>query len=364
MADARPLSVVMAAGGTAGHIEPALNVADELRRRCSDAMVTVIGSDRGLEGDLVPARGYRLISVPAVPMPRRPTADLLHLGPRMRAAVAQAARALDELQADVVIGFGGYAAVPPYLAARRRRVPLFVHEANAKAGIANRLGARLTQHVYENVPGSIRGARHLGMPLRPAIATLDRSALRDEARVFFGLDAQAPVLFVFGGSQGAASVNDALRDALPALRAAGIAVLHAHGARNEPLGPADAWYAPVAFIERMDLAYAAADLALCRAGAMTVAELTAVGLPAVYVPLPIGNGEQRFNAVPVVNAGGGVIVDNADLSGASLAAVVCELLGDRIALARMTEAAQGLGVRDAAGRLVDDVLAAVGGQRA
>lgn len=361
MAEARPLRVVMAAGGTAGHIEPALNVADELRRRRPDAQVTVIGSDRGMESTLVPARGYELITVPAVPMPRRPSTDLLLVGPRVRDAVGKATAALDRLQAQAVVGFGGYAAVPPYLAARRRHIPLFIHEANAKAGIANRLGARFTSHVYENVPGSMRAARHLGMPLRPAIANLDRAGLRAQARASFGLPTDAPVLLVFGGSQGAASINDALAEALPRLRAAGIAVLHAHGSRNAALAPADGWYLPVAFIDRMDLAYAAADLALCRAGAMTVAELTAVGLPAIYVPLPIGNGEQRLNAQPVVDAGGGLLIDNADLTASRLADAVLGLLDDGDVLRSMSAAASALGVRDASQVLVDDLLAVLDG---
>lgn len=361
MADGRPLSFVMAAGGTAGHIEPALNVADEIRRRIPDARITVIGGDRGLESTLVPARGYELITVPAVPMPRRPTFDLFHFGPRLRSAVRLAASALDDVGADAVIGFGGYAAVPPYLAARRKKVPLFIHEANAKAGVANRLAARFTSHVYENVPGSLAGARHVGMPLRPAITELDREASRAEARTFFGLEPKARVLFVFGGSQGAQAINDALAGALEGLRAAGVAVLHAHGPRNAPLRPADGWYVPVAFIDRMDFAYAAADVALCRAGAMTCAELTAVGLPAIYVPLPIGNGEQRLNAAPIVAAGGALIVDNADLTAASLETLVTQLLGDDERLSAMAAASGTLGVRDAAARLVDDVLANVNG---
>ena len=360
MAEARPLSFVMAAGGTAGHIEPALNIADELRRRLPNARITVMGGERGLEATLVPARGYDLVTVPAVPMPRRPSTDLLQVGPRVKAAVALASLALDRVHADAVIGFGGYAAVPAYLAARRRKIPLFIHEANAKAGVANRLGARFTAHRYENFPGSLRGARHVGMPLRPAIANLDRARQRSTGRAFFGLDPHAPVLFVFGGSQGAQSVNEALAAALPTLRAAGVAVLHAHGARNSPITATDPWYVPVAFIDRMDLAYAASDLALCRAGAMTCAELTAVGLPALYVPLPIGNGEQRLNASPIVAAGGGVLIDNANLNGASLTNSALLLLQDERSLAEMSLSAKGMGVRDASSQLVDDVLAVLG----
>ena len=151
-----------------------------------------------------------------------------------------------------------------------------------------------------------------------AITDLDRAALRAQARAHFGFADDARVLFVFGGSQGAQSINRAVAGAAEDLAAAGISVLHAHGPKNvldlpEPRA-GDPPYVAVPYLSRMDLAYAAADLAVCRSGAMTVAEVSAVGLPAIYVPLPIGNGEQRLNALPVVNAGGGVLVDDADLS--------------------------------------------------
>ena len=350
------LHVVPAAGGTAGHVEPDLNLADELRTQDPSIAVTVIGGDRGLESVLVPARGYPLRTVPAVPLPRRPSLDLLALPPRLLGAVRRAAAILDEVDAGIVVGFGGYAAMPTYLAARRRGIPLAVHEANARAGVANRVATRLTPHRYEAVAGSLPGAQVVGMPLRPAIASLDRAALRAQARAALGLPASGPVLLAFGGSQGARSLNDALAGAMPALVAAGISVLHAHGPRNAPVSDLPG-YVPVAYVERLDLAYAAADLALCRAGAMTCAELAAVGLPAVYVPLPIGNGEQRLNALPVVQAGGGLIVDDADLTAEWLAREVPALLHDGGRIAAMGEAAKAHGVRDGAARLAAHVLA-------
>lgn len=345
-----PLHVVLAAGGTAGHVEPALNLADALAR-LAPVEVSVLGGTRGLETTLVPARGLTLRTVPAVPMPRRPSIDLVKLPPRLLAAVRQAEHHLREAKADIVVGFGGYAAVPGYLAARRLGIPLVIHEANARAGLANRLAARFTRHAFTAVPGTITNARVVGMPLRQVIATLDRSALRDEARSTFGLAVDRPVLLVFGGSQGAARLNAAVEGALPALLAAGCQVLHAVGGRNA-LPAAQDGYVPVAYLDRMDLAYAAADLALCRAGAMTCAELAAVGLPAVYVPLPIGNGEQRLNAEPVVGAGGGLLIDDAACTSEWLARTVPPLLHDEARRAAMGAAAHEHGVRDA-----DEVLA-------
>lgn len=338
--------MVLAAGGTAGHIEPALNLADALRRIDPDVGITVIGGERGLESTLVPARGYDLVRIPAVPMPRRPNTDLLKLGPRLQRAVRDATRVLRERTADVVVGFGGYAAVPAYLAARRTRTPLVIHESNATPGVANRLGSRLTSNVLASIPGIMPGSRVVGLPLRRTIATLDRAAARAEARAYFGLSADAPVLLVFGGSQGALRLNTTVAAALPALTAAGIEVLHAYGARNEAPTPA-AGYVPLPYIDRMDLAYAAADLALTRAGAMTCAELAAVGLPAVYVPLPIGNGEQRINAEPVVSAGGGLLVDDGAITAEWLTQTATSVLHDGSRLQSMSAAAYEHGVRDA-----------------
>jgi UDP-N-acetylglucosamine--N-acetylmuramyl-(pentapeptide) pyrophosphoryl-undecaprenol N-acetylglucosamine transferase len=356
------MHVVLAGGGTAGHVEPALALADALRRRDPTIGVTALGTERGLESRLVPARGYSLALVPRVPVPRRPSPDLLLLPARLRAAVRRAGEILDDVGADVVVGFGGYVAAPAYLAARRRRLPIVVHEANALPGLANRLGARFTRHVAVSSPGTrLPHARHVGLPLRRSIAGLDRAARREEGRAVFGLAPQRPTLLAFGGSQGARRLNVAVRGAAAAVSAAGGQVLHAVGpaAAGESGGPVgDPAYVPVPYLDRMDLAYAAADLALCRAGALTCAELVAVGLPAVYVPLPHGNGEQELNARPIVAAGGGVLLPDAELTADTVVTSVLPLLLDRSRLSAMGVAAAGLGRPDADERLADLVLSA------
>lgn len=356
-----PTRVLLAGGGSAGHVEPALATADALRRGNPDCQVTLLGTRRGLETRLVPARGYPLELIPAVPMPRRLTFDLAVLPPRLLAAVRAAHRVIRRSGAEVVAGFGGYVALPAYLAARAAGVPIVVHEANARPGWANRVGARLTPFVAAatdatNLPGAVR----IGMPLRVQVAELDRAATRGKARAHFGLDPQAPALFVFGGSQGARRLNEAVVAAAPGLRAAGIQVLHLSGpAHAEEVraslashqsGPA---YVVIDYLDRMELGYAAADLALCRAGAMTCAELAAVGLPAVYVPLPIGNGEQRRNAAGVVAAGGGLLVADRELTGAWLTATVPALVGEPSRLAAMSAAASRFGIRDGDLRLAE-----------
>jgi UDP-N-acetylglucosamine--N-acetylmuramyl-(pentapeptide) pyrophosphoryl-undecaprenol N-acetylglucosamine transferase len=352
------MHVVLAGGGTAGHIEPAMALADALRRRDPGVGITALGTPKGMENTLVPARGYALRHVPRVPLPRKPSGELLRLPGRLREAVAAAGRILDEVQADVVVGFGGYVSVPAYLAARRRKLPIVVHEANARPGVANRLGARLTRFVAVSaVEGGLPHARLVGIPLRRAISTLDRPARRLEALETFGLVDGYPTLLVFGGSLGAKRLNDAATAAAAALGKAGVQVLHAVGRDHaetvrvevEPGAPP---YVTVPYLDRMDLAYAAADVALCRGGAMTCAELAAVGLPAVYVPLPIGNGEQRRNALPVVNAGGGLLVDDAALDAPWIEANVVPLVADRARVAAMGAAAAAHGRRDA-----DEVLA-------
>ncbi|WP_063036368.1 undecaprenyldiphospho-muramoylpentapeptide beta-N-acetylglucosaminyltransferase [Nocardia grenadensis] len=363
------ISVIVAGGGTAGHIEPALAVADALRRLDPGIRVTALGTARGLETTLVPERGYPLELIPPVPLPRKPSADLLRLPGRVRASVRRTREIIDAVEADVIVGFGGYVALPAYLAAgrgalrRRRAVPVVVHEANAKAGIANKVGARRATRVLAAVPDSGLDAEIVGIPVRAAITSLDRAGLRAQAREHFGLPATGPVLLVFGGSQGARSLNDAISGAAPQLAAAGISVLHAHGPKNTlDIGSVDpaAPYVAVPYLSRMDLAYAAADAVVCRSGAMTVAEVSAVGLPAIYVPLPHGNGEQELNARPVVAAGGGRIVADPELSPKYVIDEVIPLLTDPARIAEMGRAAAGAGHRDAADEVARIVLRAAG----
>jgi UDP-N-acetylglucosamine--N-acetylmuramyl-(pentapeptide) pyrophosphoryl-undecaprenol N-acetylglucosamine transferase len=236
-----------------------------------------------------------------------------------------------------------------------------IHEANASAGLANRVGARSARRVLSAVPDcGLPHAEVVGVPVRSAITSLDRMALRGRARARFGFANDALVLLVFGGSQGAASINRAVAAAAKDLAAAGISALHAHGPKNTLDLPhpaaGDPPYVAVPYLDQMDLAYAAADLAICRSGAMTVAEVSAVGLPAVYVPLPIGNGEQRLNALPVVNAGGGLLVADADLTPGFIADTVIGLLTDTPRLTAMTAAAALVGHRDAAQRVAEVAL--------
>lgn len=361
--------VVVAGGHSAGHIEPAMNVADALRRLAPTAQITALGTVRGLDATLVPARGYPLELIPPVPLPRRPSRALLRTPGRLHDAVRAAGAVLDRVRAEVVVGFGGYVAVPAYLAARRRGLPIVIHEANARPGVANRLAARMTTHVFTAGPGvRLAHATPIGIPLRPAITGLDRPAMRDAARARFGLRPDGPVLMVTGGSQGARAINAAVSGAAAALRAAGVQVLHIAGPQHVVDLPGDDHaglpYVVVPYVDEMQYAYASADFVICRSGAMTCAELAAAGLPAAYVPLPVRGGEQRLNAEPAVAAGGALLVDDADLDPAWIETTLIPVLTDPGRIATMSAHASAAGAPDADVVLARHVLRAITERRA
>jgi UDP-N-acetylglucosamine--N-acetylmuramyl-(pentapeptide) pyrophosphoryl-undecaprenol N-acetylglucosamine transferase len=360
--------VVVAGGHSAGHIEPAMNFADALRRLEPAAEVTALGTVRGLDTTLIPARGYPLELIPPAPLPRKLNRALLQTPGRLRDSVLAAGAVLDDVRAEVMVGFGGYVAGPAYLAARRRGLPIVVHEANARPGVANRLAARMTTHVFTAAPDvRLAHATAIGIPLRPAITGLDRPALRGPARRRFGLRPDGPVLLVTGGSQGARAINAAVSGAAVALRAVGVQVLHITGPQHavqvpdgEPVGPP---YVVIPYVEEMQYAYAAADFAVCRSGAMTCAELAAVGLPAAYVPLQLRGGEQRLNAEPAVAAGGALLVDDAGLDPAWIEATLIPVLTDPGRIAAMSARASAAGAPDADIVLARHVLSAVAERR-
>jgi UDP-N-acetylglucosamine--N-acetylmuramyl-(pentapeptide) pyrophosphoryl-undecaprenol N-acetylglucosamine transferase len=353
------VNIVLAGGGTAGHIEPALNLADELKAIDPTVNITVLGTSRGLEVDLVPARGYKLELIPAVPLPRKLSGDLVTLPTRLRSAIKQTRDLLETLQADVLVGFGGYVSIPAYLGARGA-VPIVVHEANARAGLANRVGARFADAVAETVAGSLPRAQLIGIPLRKTIEALDRTAARSQARIHFGIKSDATCILVFGGSQGAVKLNSVIADCLTLDVFGEIVVLHSVGLKNELPQTESASYRPLNYIDRMDLAYAAADFVIGRAGAMTVAELTAVGLPACFVPLPIGNGEQSLNATPVVNAGGAIMISDLEFTSDYVREQILPIVSNSRKLGEMSQRSSSLGYKDSAADLAKLVLSVAG----
>lgn len=380
--------IVLAGGGTAGHVNPLLSVAAAIMDRRPEAKVTVIGTPAGLERDLVPQAGFELDTIDKVPFPRRLDAAAVRFPARWRREVVRTRAILADRKADVVVGFGGYASAPAYRAAHAMGLPLAVHEQNARAGMANRLGARWADYVgtaYDSTGLKVGPScliERVGLPLRPAIANLaakmesDHARARREAARRLGLDPDRPVILVTGGSLGALNLNRAMaRAAASVLPLAQVVHLTGKGKDGEVVedvagqvgrdqindldpghaGQGDYHVAP--YLERIDLAFACADLVICRAGAGSVSELTALGLPAIYVPLPIGNGEQRYNALPVVNAGGGLLVEDARMTADWVRSSLPPLMADKGKLESMRRAAWGYGIRDAAqvmaGRVLD-----------
>ena len=369
-------SVLLAGGGTAGHVNPLLATAHELRERGHE--VAALGTAEGLEADLVPRAGLQLLEVPRVPLPRRPSGDMLRLPGRLRAANAAARAAIDKTKADVVVGFGGYVSTPAYTAARRAQVPIVVHEANARPGLANKLGARWTTHVAVTFEGTpLPHASVTGLPLRAEIQDLAQLLVdpqtgdeaRAAARAVAGWAPDAPVLVVTGGSLGAASLNAAVVDAVPRLVANGVHVWHLTGAGKgsdaqrvfEGLtAPERARYRVEEYSHDMATVLAAAGAVVCRAGAATVSEITALGIPALYVPLPHGNGEQALNAQPAQNAGAATVVPDAALSADVIEQGATTMLLDVDVAQAMSIAARDIGIRDGAERLADMIEQAAG----
>ena len=385
--------IVLAGGGTAGHVNPLLAVAGAIQAIEPDVQVSVIGTAVGLEKDLVPAAGLPLDTIEKVPFPRRPNRYLLQFPGKWRRETAKVREILTVRQADVVVGFGGYASAPVYAAAHRMGLPIAIHEQNARAGMANKLGARWADYigtVYENTglrPAKNARLERVGLPLRPAIAALtadltaDRAAARQRAAVELGVDPNRSMVLVTGGSLGAQSLNRAVAgaakdmlahaqvvhltgrgkiDEVRRLVAAGAGEASLNGIGPDTAGHGD--YHVAEYLERIDLAFACADLVICRAGAGSFAELAALGLPAVYVPLPIGNGEQRFNAEPVVLAGGGLMVDDKRMNADWVRAHVPGLLADEDGLKRLGRRAWDYGIRDAAATMAHRILALADGR--
>jgi UDP-N-acetylglucosamine--N-acetylmuramyl-(pentapeptide) pyrophosphoryl-undecaprenol N-acetylglucosamine transferase len=340
------MRAILAGGGTGGHVIPALAIANELKKSHA-AEVLFIGTARGIENRLVPAAGYplQLVRVGALKnvsvMTRAKTAFDL---PR---ALWDASRMLNEFVPDVVIGVGGYASGPAMLAAIFKHLPTLAFEPNVVPGFANRMVARFVSGAavhFEETAKYFRHAEVTGVPVRHA---------------FFEIPVKqggTPTLLVFGGSQGAHAINQAMIRCLPELQrqSPGIHIIHQTGERD--YNDALAAYASVhesaevfKFIENMPAAFARADLLVCRSGASTVAEIAAAGKPAIFVPFPrAADDHQRVNAEALAGEGAAVVVEESRLEGVWLAETISTLLQDEARLHRMSEAARSLAHPNAA----------------
>jgi UDP-N-acetylglucosamine--N-acetylmuramyl-(pentapeptide) pyrophosphoryl-undecaprenol N-acetylglucosamine transferase len=355
-----PGPVLIMAGGTGGHVFPALAVANVLRAR--GVPVTWLGVPGSMESRLVPANGFPIEWVRVAGIRGKGLLAWLLAPVSVVNAVAQSLRVLRRVQPRSVLGLGGYVSGPGGIAAWLLRVPLLIHEQNAVAGLTNRWLARLASQVLEAFPGSFEPqvhARAIGNPVRAAIAALAAPQVR-----FAGRESRSRLL-VFGGSQGAQRLNAVVPQALARMALKNRPQVR-HQAGERGLDAARAAYAQarveaevLSFIDDMAEALSWADLAVCRAGAMTIAELQAAGVGAIFVPLPVATDDhQTRNAEVMVKSGAALLIQERDLTPERLGEAISELIADRARLLQMADAARGSRVIDAAAQLADLCIAA------
>lgn len=324
--------IVFAGGGTAGHIEPALAVARHWIKSHPDSELIFLGTSSGLENRLVPEAGFKLSLITKVRISRKLSPSLLATPFTLVRSISQVYKVLEG--ADLLVGFGGYVSGPAYLAARIRRIPIVIHEANARPGIANRLGALFTEHAaiaYPVASGKLSGALLAGLPLRPDVdiafhsAESDWAKARTDAKVRNGFNPTQPLIFIFGGSQGSVAINSVIEGARSQLGESGMQILHSVGANNH-LPESDSNYKAVSYISDMATAYLAADLIISRSGAVSCSEINTLGRYALFIPLPVGNGEQELNAMTLVADSRAEIVMQRDFTSSWLTENISRLL--------------------------------------
>ena len=358
----RPLTLVFAGGGTGGHLYPALAIADEIRRRHPDAVIVFVGTAGKIESRVVPARGYPLVTIWISGFRRRLSAGNMLFPLKLLVALLQSIILVWRKKPDVVIGTGGYVCGPVVAAAQMLGVRTLIQEQNSVPGATTRMLAVRADEVhiaFERTGGYLRRRDNLrltGNPTRDALG----GVTREEGARFFGLDAEKKTLLVFGGSRGAATINAAMAPLAGSLAGEGIQIVWQTGdedfeALGRTLGELPERVKMYPFIERMECAYAVCDLAICRAGATSLAELTRTGVPSILIPYPYAAADhQTENAKAMVEAGAGILMPDAD-AGTLLPQAVRGLINDRERLRSMGEAARLLGRPGAAGVLADAV---------
>lgn len=365
--------VLVAGGGTAGHLVPGLAVAAALvDAGLERSDVRFVGSTRGVEAEMVPAAGFRLDEVPSRGLPRRPGPEMLAAGWGLVRAAARGVALVRQHRPGVVVSLGGHAALPGVVGAVMTRTPLVLMEQNKRAGAVNRMLARFARAAAVTFPDTdLRRARVTGNPLRADVVDAARrrrgepDQVRAEARAALGLPQDRTVVLVTTGSLGSRRVNTALLDALAtwaprddlAIRLVTGRRDHEEVVSTVPDDLGSLHLDVVAYEDRMSLALSAADVAVTRAGAGTCTELAAFGVPAVMVPLPIATRDhQRANAEVLAGAGGAVVVADEELDGGRLVAELTPLLDDPDLRAKMAEAMAGEARLDAADQVARLIL--------
>ena len=345
------VKVLICGGATAGHLEPALNVAYRLISK--GAEVEFVGTTRGLDQQLIRGAGLALHLITPVPRPRSLNLSALIFPFKLSIALLQSIRICKRYRPNSIVGFGSFVALPMYIASRILRIPLVIHEANAKAGIANQIGARIAKRKFQAVENSLSGAETVGIPLRSVYDKFDSNELRQVALQEFALDPERRTILVFGGSQGARRINEVVNAISDQLTSDNIQLLHIVGNKNSDQMRDFEYHYYFEYVGDMSLAYAVADLVVCRSGALTVAEISATNTPSIFIPFPIGNGEQEKNAESRVSQGAARLLLDKELNPQSL---LKEIQNALLHLESMKMAGRSEIPQNATGTIVDSIF--------
>jgi len=365
------MKIILSGGGTGGHIYPAVSVAEALGRRFGEAVeILFVGAEGKMEMERVPALGYRIVGLPVAGLQRKLSLKNIALPFKVIRSLRKARRVIREFGPDVVVGFGGYASGPILRAAQKAGIPTLVQEQNSYAGLTNKLVGRKARRVCVAYDGMERFFPaglivKTGNPLRGALCERpDVSALRGEAMQYFGLKDDKPVILIVGGSLGTRTLNNAVLRRLDEIAARGDVQLiwqtgkYYETELNDTLGDrplSGIWRG--AFIERMDLALAAADVVVSRAGAGAVSELCLVGKPTIFVPSPnVAEDHQTKNAQALVSVGAALLVPDAEAAERALPEAFA-LAADAPRRAALRERILALGIPDSADRVVSEIVA-------
>lgn len=371
------LKVILSGGGTGGHIYPAVAVAEALKRRLGDGVeLLFVGAEGKMEMEKVPALGYRIEGLPVVGLQRRLTLRNLQVPFKVAESLRKARRVIREFGADVVVGFGGYASAPVLWSAQRMGIPTLIQEQNSYAGVTNKILASRAKRIcvaYEGMERFFPKDRIVmtGNPLRGRLLEQhDPAVLKAEGLTYFGLKADKPIVLVVGGSLGTRTLNNMMKANVDRITSEGkMQVIWQTGKFYEremtefmqSRSSEGIWRG--AFIDRMDLAYAVADVVVGRSGAGTVSELCLVGKPAIFVPSPnVAEDHQTKNAMALVRKDAALLVPDSQAVTA-LFPVVDQLLADPARMQRMAANIKALGIADSADRIVDELLAVVQAQK-
>lgn len=371
------LKVILSGGGTGGHIYPAVAVAEALKRRLGDGVeLLFVGAEGKMEMEKVPALGYRIEGLPVVGLQRRLTLRNLQVPFKVAESLRKARRVIREFGADVVVGFGGYASAPVLWSAQRMGIPTLIQEQNSYAGVTNKILASRAKRIcvaYEGMERFFPKDRIVmtGNPLRGRLLEQhDPAVLKTEGLTYFGLTADKPIVLVVGGSLGTRTLNNMMKANVDRITSEGkMQVIWQTGKFYEremtefmqSRSSEGIWRG--AFIDRMDLAYAVADVVVGRSGAGTVSELCLVGKPAIFVPSPnVAEDHQTKNAMALVRKDAALLVPDSQAVTA-LFPVVDQLLADPVRMQRMAANIKALGIADSADRIVDELLAVVQAQK-